>query len=258
MSRIKNVFNHTGHKALITYITVGYPDLDTTIKAALALAGNGADILELGVPFSDPLADGATIQESSHIALKNGITLENCLETAEKLRRKISLPLVLMGYFNPILSYGLEKFCRNCAQAGIDGLIIPDLPPEEGTTLEYAAREKGIDQIYLLSPNSTKERIKIVSEKSSGYIYLVSVTGVTGPRDSLPAGLDQFINRVREATNLPLCVGFGISTPAQARQIARLADGVIIGSRLIQLMKIDPTLTTLVDFIRETRMALDS
>jgi len=258
MSRIKNVFNHTGHKALITYITVGYPDLDTTIKAALALAGNGADILELGVPFSDPLADGATIQESSHIALKNGITLENCLETAEKLRRKISLPLVLMGYFNPILSYGLEKFCRNCAQAGIDGLIIPDLPPEEGTTLEYAAREKGIDQIYLLSPNSTKERIKIVSEKSSGYIYLVSVTGVTGPRDSLPAGLDQFINRVREATNLPLCVGFGISTPAQARQIARLADGVIIGSRLIQLIKIDPTLTTLVDFIRETRMALDS
>jgi len=258
MSRIKNVFNHTGHKALITYITVGYPDLETTIRAASVLAENGADIIELGVPFSDPLADGATIQESSHIALKNGITLENCLETAEKLRRKISLPLVLMGYFNPILSYGLEKFCRDCAQAGIDGLIIPDLPPEEGTSLECAAREKGIDQIYLLSPNSTKERIKIVSEKSSGYIYLVSVTGVTGPRDSLPAGLDQFINRVREATTLPLCVGFGISTPAQARQIARLADGVIIGSRLIQLMKINPTLTTLVDFIRETRMALDS
>ncbi|MCR4393414.1 MAG: tryptophan synthase subunit alpha, partial [Dehalococcoidales bacterium] len=142
MSRIKNVFNHTGHKALITYITVGYPDLDTTLKAALALAENGADILELGVPFSDPLADGATIQESSHIALKNGITLENCLETAEKLRRKISLPLVLMGYFNPILSYGLEKFCQDCAQAGVDGLIIPDLPPEEGTALECAAREK--------------------------------------------------------------------------------------------------------------------
>jgi tryptophan synthase alpha chain len=257
MSRISSVFRKTGHKALIPYLTVGYPDIETTLKAVTLFAKNGADIIELGIPFSDPLADGATIQESSHRALQNGITPEICLETAGKLRRKINIPLVFMTYFNPILSYGLNKFCQDCLKAGIDGIIVPDLPPEEGEILEGATRESGLDLIYLLSPSSTPERIRLVAQKSGGFIYLVSVTGVTGARNDVPAGLSDFISRVRRNSSLPLCVGFGISGAEQAQKISKIADGVIIGSRLIQIMKNDPTLQNLEVFIREIRQAID-
>jgi tryptophan synthase alpha chain len=242
MSRIASVFQKSGHKALIPYITVGYPNLDTTLKAVPLLVKNGADIVELGIPFSDPMADGATIQESSFQALQNGVTVETCLKTARILREKVAVPLVFMTYFNPVFSYGLDKFCRDCADSGIDGLIIPDLPPEEGVQLECAAGENGIDLIYLLSPNSTSDRVQLVANKSRGYIYLVSVTGVTGARNSLPSDLKTVIARVRKFAN-----------PEQAKTIADLADGVIIGSRLIQLMKQDPTLNSLQTFIKEVR-----
>ena len=211
-----------------------------------------------GIPFSDPMADGATIQESSYQALQNGITTETCLDIAKKLREKTQVPLVFMTYFNPVFSYGLDRFCHACVESGVDGLIIPDLPPEEGESLECAASERGLDLIYLLSPTSTPERIRIVAERSRGYIYLVSVAGVTGPRNSLSTGMAAFVSRVRNITKLPLCVGFGISTPQQAHQISRLADGVIVGSKLIQLMKADPTLNSLQVFMCELREAVDS
>jgi tryptophan synthase alpha chain len=257
MSRIASVFAKNRHKALIPYITVGYPTLDTTLKAIPLLAENGADIIELGIPFSDPMADGATIQESSYQALQNGVTPDFCLEVAKKARQKTDVPLVFMTYFNLIFSYGLDKFCHACTEAGIDGLIIPDLLPEEGVPLECAAQKEGLDLIYLLSPTSTPERIRMVAEKSRGFIYLVSVAGVTGSRNSLPADTKAFVTRVRKETKLPLCVGFGISTPEQAKQISGLADGVIVGSRLIQLMKADPTLNSLQIFMREIREAID-
>jgi tryptophan synthase alpha chain len=256
MSRIAAVFAKPGHKALIPYITVGYPDLEATLNAVPLLAANGADIIELGIPFSDPLADGATIQASSYQALKNGVTSDTCLETARRLRQKTETPLVFMTYFNPVLAYGPDRFCRDCISAGVDGLIIPDLPPEEGVSLECAATQQGLDLIYLLSPTSTPERVRLVAEKSHGFIYLVSVAGVTGARNSLPPGLGAFIARVRRTARQPLCVGFGISNPQQAGQIALLADGVIVGSRLIQLMKEDSTLNSLQIFIREMREAI--
>ncbi len=256
MSRIASVFQKPGHKALIPYITAGYPNIETTLQAVPLMAENGADIIELGIPFSDPLADGATIQESSHQALQNGVTPEICLDIAKKLRQKTEIPLVFMTYFNPVLNYGPDKFCRACIDTGIDGLIIPDLPPEEGVSLECATREQGLDLIYLLSPTSTPERISLIAEKSRGFIYLVSVAGVTGARNSLPAGIDEFIGRVRKIAGQPLCVGFGISTPEQARHVAQIADGVIVGSKIIHLMKADPTLNSLQIFIRELREAM--
>ncbi len=257
MSRISSVFRNPGHTALIPYVTVGYPNLETTLKAVPLLTADGADIIELGIPFSDPLADGATIQESSFQALQNGVNTRTCLEIARKIRHITAAPLVFMTYFNPVLKYGLDRFCQACTEAGVDGLIVPDLPPEEGITLECAAAEKGLDMIYLLSPTSTAERIHLVAEKSRGFIYLVSIAGVTGAREGLPPGLGKFIARVRSVAKLPLCVGFGISNPSQAREISRLADGVIVGSRLIELMKADPDLNALRIFIKELRKAMD-
>jgi tryptophan synthase alpha chain len=258
MSRIASVFKKPGHKALIPYITVGYPTVEKTLEAVSLIAENGADIVELGIPFSDPMADGVTIQESSYHALLKGTTPAVCLEIAEKIRRKTEAPLVFMTYYNPVLKYGPENFCRACGKSGVDGLIIPDLPPEEGGSLELAARQQGLDLIFLLSPTSTAERIRLVAEKSSGYIYLVSVAGVTGTRRSLPPGLPAFISQVRQVAHQPLCVGFGVSTPEQVKQISQLADGVIVGSRLIQLIKEDSSLKSLQLLIREMRSAMDS
>jgi tryptophan synthase alpha chain len=258
MSRISSVFNKPGHKALIPYITVGYPDLDSTTKAVGVLADNGADIIELGIPFSDPMADGATIQESSFRALQNGVTTETCLETAKLIRQTTEIPLVFMTYYNLILKYGIDKFCNSCSKVGINGLIIPDLPPEEGSALESASKGHGLDLVYFLAPTSTIERMHMVAKKSRGFIYLVSISGVTGARKSLPESLKSFVSQVRKITRQPLCVGFGISTPEQARQISEIADGVIIGSKLIQLMKSDLSLATLQSFIQEVRKSLDS
>ncbi len=181
MSSISSVFRPE-RKALIAYITAGYPDMEATINIASVLSANGCDIIELGIPFSDPLADGATIQKASFQALQQGTTPQACLEMAAKLRQKIATPLVFMTYYNPVLNFGLEAFCRGCAEVGVNGLIVPDLPPEEGVALEQVTRKHSLDLIYLLAPTSTEERIKVVTERSRGFIYLVSLTGVTGAR----------------------------------------------------------------------------
>jgi tryptophan synthase alpha chain len=255
MNRIASVFAKTHHKALIPYVTVGYPNIEATLKVVPLLAKNGADIVELGIPFSDPLADGVTIQRSSFKALQNGISPRSCLDIAKQLRARVDIPLVFMTYYNPVFHYGLGNFCQACVGAGVDGLIIPDLPPQEGAELENITQKQDLDLIYLLAPTSTEERIKMVGQKSKGFIYLVSVTGVTGARDRLPADLEVFVSRVREQVSQPLCVGFGISNPAQAKRVARLADGVIVGSRVIQLME-SGDISPVGEFIRELREAL--
>ncbi len=257
MSRISSVFR-PGHKALIAYVTVGYPTIEAPLKAVPLLARKGCDIVELGIPFSDPLADGATIQKASFHALENGVTPQLCRDVAKKLRQKVDIPLVFMTYYNPVLSYGLDKFCGACVSAGVDGLIIPDLPVEEGSELEPCTERHGLDLIYLLAPTSTDERVRLVAERSRGFIYLVSLTGVTGSRDRLPADLGKFVARVRKVTKKPLCVGFGISTAEQAREVARTADGIIVGSRIIQLMETDSTLNAVGKFARELRQAIDT
>jgi len=256
MSRIASVFR-PGYKALIAYLTVGYPTLATTYEVASILANNGCDIIELGIPFSDPLADGATIQKASYQALQQSITPQVCLEAAYQLHQRIATPLVFMSYYNPILSFGLESFCQASVKAGIDGLIIPDLPPEEGAELEASTKKLNLDLIYLLAPTSTEERISLVAEKSQGFIYLVSLTGVTGARQSLPLELEDFVMRVRQRTHQPLCVGFGVSNPEQARRAAKIADGVIVGSRLIQLIEEDATLSSLKSFALSLRETLN-
>ena len=257
MSRIGKVFEKTGHTALITYVTVGYPDIESTLKVVPLLAESGSDIIELGIPFSDPLADGVTIQAASYRALQNGVTPRKCLEVASELREKVDVPLIFMTYYNPVFNYGPDRFCGDCVTSGIDGLIVPDLIPEEGVEMGKSARKHSLDLIYLLPPTGTEERIRLVAENSSGFIYLVSVTGITGARDRLPPDLESFVKRVRERTEKPLCIGFGISTPEQAGQVARIADGVIVGSRIIQSMDADESLKEVVDLTRGLRDALD-
>lgn len=256
MSRIASVFSQPSHKALIAYITVGYPTIEATLKVVPILAANGCDIVELGIPFSDPLADGATIQKSSFHALKNGVTPQLCLEVAQQLSKTVNIPLVFMTYFNPVLSYGLQEFCAACARSGIDGLIIPDLPPEEGLELETITQSYSLDLIYLLTPTSSEKRIRLVAEKSRGFIYLVSVTGVTGVRKSLPSDLAALVTRVKRLATRPVCVGFGISTAAQARQVAQMADGVIVGSRIIQLMEMEDGFTSVARLVRGLRNSI--
>jgi tryptophan synthase alpha chain len=256
LSRIASVFVQPKHTALIPYVTVGYPTIETTLKAVPLFASIGCDIIELGIPFSDPLADGVTIQRASYEALRRGVTPKVCLEVAQELRRQVEIPLVFMTYYNPVLKFGPEQFCSECAEVGIDGLIIPDLPPEEGKDLEKSTKRHGLDLVYLLSPASTEERIRLVTSRSSGFIYLVSLTGVTGARDKLPEELESFVGSVRERTEKPLCVGFGVSTPDQARRVAKVADGVIVGSRIIQLLDKDKSLGNACSLVKCLREAL--
>ena len=233
----------SGRAALMPYFTLGYPDAKTSVEIVKAVAEHGADLIELGVPFSDPLADGPTIQRASQIALKQGITVARCLELATELRmNKVTQPLLLMCYINPILTYGIERFVGDSLACGIDGLIVPDLPPEEADQLEGECQRVGMALVYLLAPTSTEQRIRLIVQRSSGFVYLVSVTGVTGARTTLPSDLEQFVARVRKLTKKPLAVGFGISTPEQANLVGRIADGVIVGSALINAVDrgIDP------------------
>jgi tryptophan synthase alpha chain len=239
VGRIARVFERTrkmGRAALMPYFTLGYPDAETSVDIIQAIAQSGADLIELGVPFSDPLADGPTIQRSAQLALQQGMTVRRSLELTANLReRGIAQPFLLMGYINPILTYGVERFVNDAASSGADGLIVPDLPPEEASELEGACRKAGLALVYLVAPTSTDERIQLVAERSSGFIYLVSVTGVTGARTVLADNLMPFIQRVRDLTEMPLAVGFGISTPEQAAYVGGMADGVIVGSALINV-----------------------
>lgn len=258
MSRIAACFQRPGRKALIAYVMAGYPSIEATLEAVPLLADSGCDIVEIGIPFSDPLADGPTIQSAGSHALARGITPGICLELAAHVSQHTTIPLIFMGYLNPIYRYGYDRFCSSCAASGVAGLIVPDLPPEESSPLQAAATANGLDLIYLLAPTSTTSRISLVAARSSPFLYLVSVTGVTGARDSLPPGLGDFVSRVRSHTSQPLCVGFGISSPDQARQVAGIADGVVVGSRFIQLMEADPSLHELGTFTASLRAALDA
>ncbi len=262
MDTIRATFEHLRHAgkaALMPYLTMGYPRRDSALSLVPALVEAGADLVELGVPFSDPLADGATIQAASQQALNNGVSLSLCLEQVAALRaRGVRAPLVMMGYYNPIFQMGVEEFAARAAAAGVSGLIVPDLPPEEADGLRQAVRQRGIDMIFLVAPTSDNGRLRRVAEYSSGFLYLVSLTGVTGARDHLPPDLESFVTRARQATGLPLAVGFGISSPVQAARVARFADGVIVGSALIKAISAasDPVKAAR-DFVAGLRAGMD-
>lgn len=237
--------NAEGRAAFMPYQMLGHPSLDQSPRVIEALAAAGADLFELGMPFSDPLADGPVIQAAAQRALDNGMTVARCLAQVRTLRAAIpATPFCLMGYINPLLAYGLDRFVQDAADAGADGLIVPDLPPDEpeAETLLAACRAHGLATIFLLAPTSTTERIRLGVARSRGFVYLVSVAGITGARDRLPATLNDFVARVRveavrqsPAEPLYLAVGFGISTPELAQQVAAIADGVIVGSALVKL-----------------------
>jgi len=223
-----------GEAALIPFVTAGDPNLATTLKILRALEKGGADCIELGIPFSDPTADGPTIQRSSERALKNGLSLPRIFQLVRQFRRTSEIPIVLFGYFNPIFHYGSENFCRAAARAGADGMLCVDLPPEESAELKRWTDAEGLDLIFLLSPTSGPDRVQLVAGKGRGFIYYVSVTGVTGTRQALDDQLRSQVARVRRATSLPVGVGFGISTPKQAAWIAGFADAAVVGSALVE------------------------
>lgn len=232
--------------AFMPYLAVGYPDLPTSLDLFQILAEAGADLIEIGVPFSDPLADGPVIQAATQQALAQGVTPDDCIAAVRRLRQRgVTIPLLLMGYINPILAYGLEPYVADAAAAGADGFIIPDLPPDEANEIESACQRYGLAMIYLVAPTSTPERIALAAAHSTGFIYLVSVAGITGARSDLPPQLAEFVARVRQQSGLPLAVGFGISTPAQAAAVAAIADGVVVGSALVRLVGGDEPRTTL-------------
>ncbi|MCL4472571.1 MAG: tryptophan synthase subunit alpha [Actinobacteria bacterium] len=235
MSRLEDVFAASSKKALLMpYTTGGYPSMHECRHVMESFIAGGADMIELGVPFSDPLADGPVVQASSQVALEQGITPDDVLTLASEFSARV--PIVLMVYYNCVFSYGQDRFVEAAAAAGVNGLIVPDLPVDEASGFMASCRGRGIDPILLVAPTSPDERIDLIAENASGFIYCVSVTGVTGARTSLSDQLPAFLERVRARTRVPLAVGFGVSTPEHAAEVARHADGVIIGSRLISLV----------------------
>ncbi len=240
MKRIEKAFRSLrakNEKALIAYVTAGDPSLEKTEEVLLALDKAGVDILEVGVPFSDPTADGPVIQAASQRALKNGVTLDAILDMVAALRRASEIPIVLFGYYNPIFAYGNERFALKAKEAGVDGILVVDLPPEEsGELRRYTDREK-IDFISLVAPTTGNDRVEEIAKKASGFIYYISVTGVTGTARPRIEDISRDVARIRERSNTPVAVGFGISTPEQARRIAPLADGVVVGSAFVRLIE---------------------
>ena len=238
-SRISQAFENArarGERALIPYLTAGYPQLSATVGLLRALERGGADMIELGVPFSDPIADGPTIQASCAESLRQGTTLAAVLDMVREFRRESQTPIVLFGSYNPFLRYGLERLARDASAVGADGLLIPDLPVEEGDEAASVLRGAGLDVVFLVAPTTPLERKRLICAKSSGFVYYISVKGVTGARESLAFELEQPLAELRTVTTLPVAVGFGIATPAQAAAVGRLADGVIVGSALVKLV----------------------
>ncbi len=227
--------------AVLPFVTAGYPTPQRSQEWILALVRGGADVIEIGVPFSDPLADGATVQRTSQTALTYGVTLADAVAMTRRLREDhaVSVPILLMGYYNPMLQYGLQKLAADSAAAGVDGFIVPDLPAEESDDLLTVCRQHGLDLIFLLAPTSTDARIAAVAERASGFVYCVSLTGVTGQRSALP-DLTGYLARVRARTDLPLAIGFGVSTPKHVRQVGEVADGAVIASAMINYLDTVP------------------
>ena len=242
MSRIQSIFKqkNADEKIMSLFITAGYPDLDSTVDLVLGFEKNGADLIELGMPFSDPLADGPTIQYASNVAIDNGITMKKIFEMVREVRKTSEIPIILMGYINPVFRYGIEAFCEDAAECGVDGLIIPDAPLEESTIISDSAEKHGLDMIYLVAPNSSDKRMQMVDQHSRGFVYCVSVTGVTGARsgEEVVRSVGKFIERVKSnVTKNPKLVGFGIKSHEDAQLIAKDTDGFIVGSALIDIIR---------------------
>ena len=238
--RIKNKFRELrarGEAALIPFIVAGDPDMETTRKLVLELEARGADLIELGVPFSDPMADGPANQRASARGLGAGASLAAILSMVSDLRAQTQIPLVLFGYYNPIFHYGCERLCADAARAGIDGLLVLDLPPEESGEMKKPARANGLDLIYLLAPTTPLDRSRAIARSASGFLYYVSITGVTGARAHLDTGIAEHMREIRSVTDLPIGVGFGISTPEQAAEVATMADAVVVGSAISLLIE---------------------
>jgi tryptophan synthase alpha chain len=244
--------------ALIAYITAGDPAPERTPELVAALERGGVDLIELGVPFSDPIADGPVIQRGSDRALKAGTTVAQVLEIAREIRRNSEIPLLLFTYLNPVLRYGLDRLARDARTAGIDGCLLTDLSVEEASPYLAAMRSAGLDTVFLAAPTSTPARLKLVAEYSTGFVYLVSRTGVTGERASLSESLGPLIERMRASTKLPLAAGFGISTPEQASAVAKLADGVVVGSAIVRLIEQSADEERLESFARQLRRGMDT
>lgn len=276
LSHITETFQQTRAQrraALMPYFTLGFPTPESSLEVVKAIAANGADLIELGVPFSDPLADGPTIQHSTQVALEQGITVARCIEMVKELRTAgVTQPFLLMGYINPILAYGVDKYVADSMAAGADGFIVPDLPPEEAAEMEAACQAHGAALVYLAAPTTTDSRLATVAAKTAGFLYLVSLAGVTGARNELPPGLKDFVSRARGVVaslppssnsvatgmSLPLAVGFGVSTPEMARQVGEIADGVIVGSALINAAgKAKNPAKAAGEFVRQLRDALN-
>jgi tryptophan synthase alpha chain len=239
MSRIDQTFKKLKNKfpaALIPFIVAGDPDLGTTEALIFKMVENGGDMIELGVPFSEPVADGPTIRAAHQRALQNGIGIKEILCMTERLGDRIP-PLILMTYLNPVLEYGLRDFAKDCKEKGIDGVIIPDLPPEEAGMWIGEARKMNLDTFFIVAPNSSPERIKWATRSSRGLIYCASVAGVTGTREKLPEGLESSVRQIKEQTPKPVAVGFGISTHGQVKEVSRFADGIIVGSAIVKIIE---------------------
>lgn len=265
MSRLAATFTtlrQRGERALIPYFTAGDPSLGITRRLAVEAAKRGADIIELGIPFSDPLADGPVVQRATQRALAGGVTLPRVLELVRDMRGEVTTPLVFLSYYNPILAFGLKAFCRTAVEAGVDGVIVADLPPEEARPLHDEADAAGLELIHLVAPTSTPDRMRMIAKATGSFIYMVSLTGVTGTRAELPPDLAQHLRVLRGITTKPICVGFGISGPEQAGAVARFADGVIVGSAIVKLVERyggSPELLTQVgDFIAALKKPLRS
>ena len=240
MNRVDNKFRELkkkNKKAFIAFITAGYPNLGVTKKLIFEFTKIGVDIIELGVPFFDPMADGPIIQEASQVALKNKVNLNRILNLVKEIRRHANIPICLMTYYNPVFCFGEERFAKAAYRSGVDGVIIPDLPPEESKSFMKFANKYKLDLICFISPATSRERIEYVSRLSKGFIYYVSLMGVTGPRQALPADLMRHLRVIKKITHKPICVGFGVSGPQQVKQIYKIADGVIVGSAIVEKIK---------------------
>jgi tryptophan synthase alpha chain len=240
MGRIENKFSvlkEKGRTALVTYVTAGDPTVELTVDIVLKLEESGADIVELGIPFSDPMADGPVVQLAYERALKSGTSLKDVLDVVRRVREKSDIPIVLFGYYNPFYKYGLEKFSKDAADAGADGVLVVDLPPEEAGEFKVHTDKNGLDFVFLLAPTSTSERISLVADNASGFVYLVSVTGVTGERPDMDYSLEDLTEEIKAAAKLPVGVGFGISSPEQVERISRYADAVIVGSAIVRIIE---------------------
>jgi len=226
-----------GERALVAFFTAGDPSLEATARLLIEAERRGADVIELGVPFSDPVADGPVIQRAGQRALAAGASLRRVLELVHTLRGEVHAPIVLMTYYNPVLAFGLPAFAETAGKVGVDGVIMIDLPPEEGQALRERTDAAGVDTVLLVTPTSTPDRVRMIARRSQGFVYLVSLTGVTGERTALPPDLEAQVRALRLVTTKPVCVGFGIGRPEQAAAVGRLADGVIVGSAIVRLVE---------------------